>query len=517
MLTQNTKTSSVSYTRSFPEQHLTLSSTFNIAQTSRDSTVAITLPDLNISLSRIFPFKRKQAVGNEKWYEKISLSYTGRFSNSLKTKDDQIFKSSFKTDWENAMNHNVPVSATFTLFKYFNLTPSFNYTERWYSRKVMQEYDDEAGRLNPTDTIYGFNRVYNYNFSLGLSTKLYGMYRPLFAKKKEIQIRHVFTPQVSFSAAPDFGKSRYGYYESYEDRNGETQYYSPYQGKIFGVPASERQGNISLDISNNIEMKYKDKNDSIRKVSLIDELGGGISYNTAATVRPWSDLSMRLRMKLFKNYTLTMNSTFATYAYEFDKNGNVVVGDKTEWSYGRFGRFSGWGTSFSYTFDNKTWSKWFPRKDKSDDKEGDDGEDKDKGKKKKSSNSSITEYQPFSMPWSINVNYSFNIRENRQAKINPKTMRYPYKLTHNINASGNLKLSTNWAFNFNTGYDFDAKKITQTSCTISRDLHCFNMSASFSPFGMWKYYNFTIRANASMLQDLKWDKRSQTQSNIQWY
>ena len=517
LLTQNTKTSSVSYTRSFPEQHLTLSSTFNIAQTSRDSTVAITLPDLNISLSRIFPFKRKQAVGNEKWYEKISLSYTGRFSNSLKTKDDQIFKSSFKTDWENAMNHNVPVSATFTLFKYFNLTPSFNYTERWYSRKVMQEYDDEAGRLNPTDTIYGFNRVYNYNFSLGLSTKLYGMYRPLFAKKKEIQIRHVFTPQVSFSAAPDFGKSRYGYYESYEDRNGETQYYSPYQGQMFGVPGRGRQGNISLDISNNIEMKYKDKNDSIRKVSLIDELGGGISYNTAATVRPWSDLSMRLRMKLFKNYTLTMNSTFATYAYEFDKNGNVVVGDKTEWSYGRFGRFSGWGTSFSYTFDNKTWSKWFPRKDKSDDKEGDDGDDKDKGKKKKSSNSSITEYQPFSMPWSINVNYSFNIRENRQAKINPKTMRYPYKLTHNINASGNLKLSTNWAFNFNTGYDFDAKKITQTSCTISRDLHCFNMSASFSPFGMWKYYNFTIRANASMLQDLKWDKRSQTQSNIQWY
>lgn len=519
LLTQNTKTSSVSYTRNFPEQHLTLSSTFNIAQTSRDSSVAITLPDLNVSLSRIFPFKRKQAVGEERWYEKISMSYTGRFSNSLKTKDDQIFNSSFQKDWENAMNHNIPVSATFTLFKYLNITPSFNYTERWYSRKVMKEYDEEAGRLNPTDTIYGFNRVYNYNFSLGLGTKLYGMYRPLFAKKKEIQIRHVFTPQLSFSAAPDFGKSRYGYYKEYEDNNGNTQYYSPYEGQMFGVPGRGKQGNISLDVSNNIEMKYKDKNDSIRKVSLVDELGASMSYNTAATVRPWSDLSMRLRLKLTKNYTLSMNTSFATYAYEFDKNGRVVVGDKTEWSYGRFGRFRGWGSSFSYTFDNKTWDKWFPKKERDD--QTSDTEDADEElvvatKKVKKSKKSM-QYQEFTMPWSININYSFNIREDTSKKINPKNMRYPYKWTHNVNASGNLKLSNKWSFNFNTGYDFDVNKITQTSCTISRDLHCFNMSASFSPLGMWKYYNFTIRANASMLQDLKWDKRSQTQTNIQWY
>lgn len=521
LLTQNTKTSSVSYTRNFPDQNLTLSSTANIAQTSRDSSVAITLPDLNISLSRIFPFKRKNGVGDERWYEKISLSYTGRFTNSLKTKDDKIFKSNFKEDWDNAMNHNVPISATFSLFKYFNITPSFNYTERWYTKKVMQEYDTDRGRLNPTDTIYGFNRVYNYNFSIGINTKLYGMYRPLFAKKKEIQIRHVFTPQISFSAAPDFGKSRYGYYESYQDNTGNTQYYSPYQGQPFGVPSRGRQGNINLDVSNNVEMKYKDKNDSIRKISLIDEFGMGISYNTAAKVKPWSDLSMRIRLKLTKNYTLSLNTSFATYAYEFNDKGQVIVGDRTEWSYGRFGRFRGWGSSFSYTFDNKTWSKWFPGKNKDNGGEKENvegtGEETEKKKETKSSSSSSMEYQPFSMPWSININYSFNISEDRSKPIRVKSMRYPYKITHNINASGNVKLSNKWAFTFNTGYDFEAKKITQTSCSISRDLHCFNMSASFSPIGMWKYYNFTIRANASMLQDLKWDKRSQTQTNIQWY
>lgn len=223
-----------------------------------------------------------------------------------------------------------------------------------------------------------------------------------------------------------------------------------------------------------------------------------------------------------------MNTSFATYAYEFDERGNVRVGNKTEWSYGRFGRFQGWGSSFSYTFDNGTWKKWFGKeKEESvpenkstlerDNVENIEDPDLPPQKKTKKAVAGKDGYQAFSMPWSININYSFNIREDRAAKINENTMRYPYKFTHNINGSGNLRLSNKWSFNFNTGYDFDAKKITQTSCTISRDLHCFNMSASFSPFGVWKYYNFTIRANASMLQDLKWEQRSQSQSNIQWY
>ena len=126
-------------------------------------------------------------------------------------------------------------------------------------------------------------------------------------------------------------------------------------------------------------------------------------------------------------------------------------------------------------------------------------------------------YQVFKMPWSLSLSYSFNIREDRTKPINRYSMRYPYTYTHNINANGNIKISNNWSLSFNSGYDFQAKEITQTSCTISRDLHCFNLSASLSPFGRWKYYNVTIRANASILQDLKYEQRSQTQSNIQWY
>ena len=527
LLTQNTKTSSISYSRSFPDIGLTLSGTTNIAQTMRDSSIAVTLPDLNITLSRLFPFKRKKAAGAERWYEKISISYTGRLTNSIRTKDDRLFKTGI-SGWENAMNHNIPVSATFTLFKYLQVNPSVNYTERWYTRKINQTYNEETGRLeqNLNDTINGFYRVSNYSASLSLSTKLYGMYKPLFMKKKEIQIRHVVTPQVSISGAPSFSK----YWEEYTDNNGNTQYYSPFTGQPFGVPSREGSGTVSFSLANNLEMKYFDaKKDTLKKVSLIDDLSVNMSYNMAAKEKPWSPLSLNLRMKLTKNYTFNMNASFATYAYTFDKSGNVVEGNRTEWSYGRFGRFQGYGSSFNYTFNNDTWKKWFgPKEDEKgkDKKESEDGGDEDSDgsaedgtttKKVEKAQADPDGYQVFKMPWSLSFSYSFNIREDRTKPINRYSMRYPFTYTHNINMNGNVKISNNWSLSFNSGYDFQAKEITQTSCTISRDLHCFNLSASLSPFGRWKYYNVTIRANASILQDLKYEQRSQTQSNIQWY
>lgn len=405
-MTQNTKTSSISYSRSFPDIGLTLSGTSNIAQTMRDSSIAVTLPDLNITLNRLFPFKRKKAAGAERWYEKISVSYSGRFTNSIRTKDDRLFKAGI-SDWEHSMNHNIPVSATFTLLKYIQLSPSVNYTERWYTRKVNQTYNPEKNALDPAlkDTINGFYRVANYSASLSMSTKLYGMYKPLFMKKKEMQIRHVFTPQVSLSGAPSFSK----YWKEYTDNNGMTQYYSPFSGQPYGVPSREGSGTVSFSVSNNLEMKYKDKNDSIQKVSLIDELGASMSYNMAAKERPWSDLSMNLRLKLPNNYTFSMNASFATYAYAFDKNGNVVTSNRTEWSYGRFGRFQGYGSSFSYTFNNDTWKKWFGPKEEEEKTKKKPGEEDDesedeykeeevKTKKVKKAESDPDGYQAFKMP-----------------------------------------------------------------------------------------------------------------------
>lgn len=321
---QNTKASSVSYSRNFPEIGLNISGAFNITQNTRDSSLSMTLPDVNISLNRIYPFKRKKSAGDERWYEKISLQYTGSITNSISTKDNLLFKTPL-TQWENGMQHKIPVSATFNLFKYINIVPSFNYTERWYLRKVKQSYDPSPTSRDHVkrDTINGFNRLYDYNLSLQMNTKLYGMYKPLFMKSKELQIRHVFTPTVSYTYTPDFGKSRYGYYDTYTytDEDGEvrTVEYSPYEGAVYGYPGKNMSQNISFSIDNNIEMKMKSDKDTTgyKKISLIDQLGASLSYDVAN--KRWSDLSMNLRLKLTKSYTFNMNASFATYAYQFDE------------------------------------------------------------------------------------------------------------------------------------------------------------------------------------------------------
>ena len=535
---QNTKASSVSYSRNFPEIGLNISSTFNITQNTCNSSLSMTLPDVNISLNRIYPFKRKKSVGDERWYEKISLQYTGSITNSISTKDNLLFKTPL-TQWENGMQHKIPVSATFNLFKYINIVPSFNYTERWYLRKVKQSYDPSPASTDHVkrDTINGFNRLYDYNLSLQMNTKLYGMYKPLFMKSKELQIRHVFTPTVSYTYTPDFGKSRYGYYDTYTytDEDGEvrTVEYSPYEGAVYGYPGKNMSQNISFSVDNNIEMKMKSDKDTTgyKKISLIDQLGASLSYDVAN--KRWSDLSMNLRLKLTKSYTFNMNASFATYAYEFDENGNVVVGDRTEWSYGRFGRFQGYSGSFSYTLNNDTFKKLFGKKEEDEKnkdnkgKEENEDEETDEETEEQNNNSNMRKtekasvdsdgYLAFKLPWSVSLSYSYSIREDRSKDINIKTMRYPYSLTHSLNVSGNFKIGSRWNMTYSTGYDFTSKEMSMTTLNITRDLHCFNMSCGLV-FGPFTSYNFSIRANSSMLTDaLKWDQRSNTGSAVTWY
>ena len=537
LTSQSIRTSSMSYSRNFPDQKLSLSSSFNISQNMRDSTLSVTLPSLNWSVSRIYPFKKKKARGEEKWYEKISFTYTGSLSNSITSKESELFQQNLFKDWRNGVKHSIPISATFTAFKYINITPSFNYTERWYSYKVDRSWDEERMK-EVRDTTYGFNRVYNYNLSVSANTKLYGFYKPLIGKKVQM-IRHVFTPSVSYSLTPDFGDSRYGYYKSYTytDSNGEvrTVDYSPYAGSLYGVPSKGKSGSINLNVSNNVEMKVNTDRDStgVRKISLIDELGGSISYNMAAQTKPWSNLSTRIRLKLTKNYTFSLNSVWATYAYEFNESGRVVVGDRTEWSYGRFGRFQGMSQNFSYTFNNGTWKKWQEKFDKFF-HPAEEGEEKglstasahgapgkkaggDKGGGKKNVELDEDGYMAFNIPWSFSVSYGVSMRENTSAKINEKNMRYPYMLTQNMNFSGNMKLSNKWNINFSSGWDFTDKELTTTTMNITRDLHCFNMSCGIV-LKPYRSYNFSIRANSSMLADaLKYDQRSSAGGNVDWY
>ena len=543
-LTQSTRTSSVSWSTGFSSIGLSLSATTNLAQNMRDSSIQITLPDLNISLSRFYPFKRKHLVGKERWYEKISMSYTGQLANSISTKEDKLLHSNLIKDWKNAFQHTIPVQANFTLFNYINVTPSFNFTDRMYSKKVTRGWDNTLQKEVVRDTTYGFHNVYNWSMSVGASTKLYGFWVPnrkLFGDKIQA-IRHVITPQVSFSYSPNFGARRYGYYDSYQytDASGNVKLieYSPYQDELYSVPGKYKTEMISWDVSNNIEMKVKSDKDTTgyKKISIIDELGASMSYNAAADYHRWSDLSMRLHLKWWKNYTFSLNAQFATYAYELDANGKPYVGNHTEWGYGRLPRFQGMSQNLSFTLNPEKLKKWFGRKDdKTDDKvtEDSDGpdtniesnmdDDLEKGKyaaKKKRGNIAETDddgYMSFNMPWSLTIGYGITMRENTAGRFNTKTMRYPYKFTQTLNLSGNIRISDGWNINFSSGYDFDNHAMSMTTASLSRDLHCFNMSASVV-LAPYTSYNFTFRCNAATLTDaLKYDKRSGITNAVQWY
>lgn len=543
-LTQSTRTSSVSWSTGFSSIGLSLSATTNLAQNMRDSSIQITLPDLNISLSRFYPFKRKHLVGKERWYEKISMSYTGQLANSISTKEDKLLHSNLIKDWKNAFQHTIPVQANFTLFNYINVTPSFNFTDRMYSKKVTRGWDNTLQKEVVRDTTYGFHNVYNWSMNVGASTKLYGFWVPnrkLFGDKIQA-IRHVITPQVSFSYSPNFGARRYGYYDSYQytDASGNVKLveYSPYQDELYSVPGKYKTEMISWDVSNNIEMKVKSDKDTTgyKKISIIDELGASMSYNAAADYHRWSDLSMRLRLKWWKNYTFSLNAQFATYAYELDANGKPYVGNHTEWGYGRLPRFQGMSQNFSFTLNPEKLKKWFGRKDdKDDDKvsvdsdgpdtniESNMDDDLEKGKyaaKKKRGNIAETDddgYMSFNMPWSLTIGYGITMRENTAGRFNTKTMRYPYKFTQTLNFSGNIRISDGWNINFSSGYDFENHAMSMTTASLSRDLHCFNMSASVV-LAPYTSYNFTFRCNAATLTDaLKYDKRSGITNAVQWY
>ena len=549
-MTQSTRTSSVSWNTTFSSIGMSLSSTFNLNQNMRDSTIALTLPDLNISISRFYPFKRRHAVGKERWYEKISMSYTGQLSNSISTKEDRLMHSSLTRDWRNGMQHSIPISGNFTLFGYLNINPSLTFTDRMYTQKQELSWD-EATQTEKRDTLQGFYNVYNWAFSVSASTKLYGMYIPsrkVFGDKI-MAVRHVVTPSVSFNYAPDFSASRYGFYKTYQktdaDGNVSLVEYSPYEGSLYGVPGRGKTGSISMDLSNNIEMKVKSDADStgVKKISIIDELGASMSYNMAAEERPWSDLSTRLRLKLTKSYTLNINAVFATYAYEADSVGaRPYIGTHTEYSKGRFGRFQGMSQNLSYTLDNKKVSdliKWLKgerpkRKNDRDsranrDDDYDTGvetnvdEDMERGKhgaRKDNAGKAETDedgYMAFNLPWSLSLGYGVTMRENTSGKFNYNSMRYPYKFTQNLNVSGNLRISDGWNISFSSGYDFENHKISMTTASLSRDLHCFNMSCSVV-LAPYTSYNFSFRCNAATLTDaLKYDKRSSYSNAVQWY
>lgn len=543
---ENTKSSSINFTKRFPRlTSLNLSGGVNVTQRTKDSTINLSLPNLNISYSRFYPLKRKNPVGKERWYEKISMSYSGAFANSIQTKENKLLTSSFTRDWRNGMKHSIPVSASFNVLKHINISPSFNYTERWYLRAIEQSWDEDNNRVL-NDTTDGFYRVYDFNMGISASTKLYGFYIPmrsLFGDKVD-RIRHVITPSLGFSYTPDFGDSMWGYYDSYM-RDGNEVIYSRFAGSLYGSPGRGTSGSINYSLGNNLEMKVRNdkdttSNDPFKKISLIDNLSFSGSYNLAADSMRWSMISSSIRLKLSKSYSLSLSTSFDPYLFALNSNGNPVRVNQLRWNHGKFPKFQGTSTSYSYTFNNETFRKLFGRESKKGDTSsqddttlGDDigdenydgqsgdlddglGGNQNQPKAKAKTVYGDDGYSEVAIPWSLSFNYS--IRYGNTNEFDVDKMEYKMDFTHNFSVNGNISLTPKWQISGNATYDFKVKQFTYTSVSVRRDLHCWNMSANIVPFGAYKSYNFHIGVNASMLSDLKYDKRSEYGVNrINWY
>jgi hypothetical protein len=537
--TENTASSNISYNYRPPNSIFSFNANASINQIKRDTTLSVTLPNLTITMREVYPFQRKERVGAPRWYENIRLSYTGVMSNSIQNvKEYDILKKNLIGDWKNGMQHRIPISASFNLFNFITLTPNFNYEERWYTSRVNHKYDYNRNIDVPSDTTTGFYRIYNYNASLSAQTKLYGEYRPwtLFGKwTQKTVIRHVFTPNISFSGAPDFSDKKYGYYKDLPYmRDGQPQIltYSPYGHNMWGVPGRGQSASLNFDVDNNLEMKIPvASTDSTRKISLIDQFKLGTSYNFLADSLRWSDIRGTLRIKLTKNYSLSLSGVFDIYQY--DEKGHRI--DRLVWKDGRFPRFRGTSHTFDFQLNNETIKKWFSKGDKDDstDASGDDANNEDpdalasdaetgapartslRKPKEQDNNYDPDGYYMVNIPWNLSVHYSFGFTYDTN-RFNTETRTYPYKINQSLGLSGNISPTKNWNITFNTGFDFDTKKFTTTQISISRLMHCWSMSASAIPVGPYQSYSFTIAVNSSLLQDVKYNQSNNYRDAMHW-
>lgn len=539
--TENTKSSTVNLTYRFPQSKWSISGTMNVAQRTQDSTLTVSFPNFTLTMSQTAPFKRKKMVGSERWYEKIKMSYSGQFQNSLTAQQDVFFKKSLIKDWRNAMKHSIPITATFSAFKYINISPSLSLNDRMYFNKIRRSWDPTAGE-ELRDTTYGFYNVFDFSASLAFDTKIYGFYRPAkFFGDKIQMVRHVITPTVSFSGSPDFGDPFWGVYGAYyrPDPNGGAPVrtdYSYFDHGLFGVPGRGKQGVVTMSLANNLEMKVKSDADStgVKKISLIENFTIQQSYNLAADSLNWSNMETSILLRLTKNFNLNLSATWDPYTYGLNEFGTPVKMNKLRINSGKgWARLARTGTSFSYTINQDTFRK---KKggDTADTSGSDDLTDPDdegeesaggsfadraaatrkRNSKQTEDNSDSDGYAPWSFPWSLSFNYSLNYA---YGTFNYDKMDYNGKWTQNLSLSGNLRPTPNWNFSFSASYNFDLHKIAYMNCSVSRDLHCFTLTASFVPLGPYKSYNFRIAVKSSMLKDLKYDKRSSASNGVTWY
>ena len=481
------------------------------SQNTLTRVMTVTLPEVTLTMNRVYPFKNIGNSAKKRWYKDMYISYTANAKNYMSMADSLYFRPGWLDNLQNGMQHRVPISMPVKLFKYVTWTTSVNLLDRMYFRYFEKQWVEDpsmaAGGYLKTDTINQFRNVFSFDVSSSMTTKLYGM---LAFKKGPVRaIRHVFTPSIGVSYNPDFSKDFWNYYDTYYDANGIEQLYSMFQGNIYGTPPSSESGRINYSFGNNLEIKVPSKKDTItglKKVKVIEDLTFSGSYDIAKDSLNFSYLSVNGRTTLFKNLSVRYSSIWDPYI--LDSLGKKQL-NQFEWDVNKrlFRKNSvAWNFSINYSLNNDTF--------------------KNKGKKtapKQYESSLASEeemndirsnpgnYVDWSTKWALSLSYNLTL-SNNLSYIN-YILKDDRKVIQTLGVNGNINLSPNWKVSVQSGWDFELKKLSYTSLTIYRDLHCWEMRFNWIPLGTYKSWNFTINVKASALQDLKLTKKKDYRDN----
>ena len=502
-LAQNRMGSSISYGKVFADGKVNLTASLTHSQDMANRTIQLSLPNISLNVSSFNPFDSKDRVGEQKWYQRINVGYSFQAQNTVSTADSLLFSSGGFKRFQNGFQHNIPVSLSLNAFKYFQFNTSVNYTERWYLQSTRQRIDNTpSGYKQRLDTLQGFNRAYDYSISTGLSTKIYGMY-PKIGKIEAI--RHVVTPSINFNYRPDFSDPRYGFYQHYNDQYGNRNVYSIFAQGIYGSPSAGKSAGIGFSIDNNIEAKVKSKSDTtdggFKKIPILQGLTFSGNYNFVADSLKLSPITFSGRTAFFdQKMNVNFNGTFDPYS--IDDNGVRI--NRYAIKDGSLARLTNFGLSFDYSLNPKAARSRNDNIDSLRKQMSGAGMTPEQAQALARISSDPNAFVDFNIPWNLAASFSFNMSK----FFNTSTRRMDNQITSTLNLHGDFSVTPKWKVTFQSGYDFKQKEVVMTSFNIYRDLHCWDMSFGWMPFGRYRSYNVTIRAKASILQDLKLTKRA---------
>jgi lipopolysaccharide export system protein LptA len=516
--------SSVSYSKTWEGTPFNFSASMNHSQDVRRKTVNLNLPKANFNMSRIFPLKSRNSFGPSKWWQDLQFSYSAALDNQISTLDSLLFTNQVWKNMRNGFKHEAPLSLQLRPFKNFSISPSLTYTGVLYTQKVEQFWDPdfintETGRRGAIirDTISGitYGHAVNPAISASFNPQIFGMYQFTNPNSRVQAVRHVIKPSVSFSFIPSLaGLSSKMYRQVQVDTTGRFGEYSIYDRSVFGTPSLARKnGNIAFSLVNLVEAKMFSRNDTTgkaRKVRIIDNFAVNTSYNIFADSMRWAPVSMGARTTLANNINISANSSFSLYGVN---SSGRPVGTFAMVQNGKLMRLTNVGTSIdlnvSDLFKGKTQDQGRPSSTPNALTGGiqTDNPTGVEDLSQRNSGSGFTDeygYPKFDVPWTMNLSYSISYSKAGLTSMISQTMTM----------SGNVSITPKMQMTYTTGYDFRGKEITMTQIGISRDLHCWEMNFNWVPNGTMKMWNFTIRVKASVLGDLKYERRKDFHDNF---